>query len=112
MSSPSSNNGEEDAWLLHMELRRESIEETIMEEDSEDHMMVQPPASRRGTRAGISSSPNPHGAMRTIRTQENSGDQEGPTPKRPLSRLHSNNFHNLIHNYGVENTPHMQLPSG
>jgi hypothetical protein len=93
-----------------MELRREPIEEIIMEEGLEDPMMVQPPASRRGTLDGISTSPNPHGAMKTAR--DDSGDQEGPTPKRTLSRLHSNNFHNLIHNYGVENTPHMQLPSG
>jgi hypothetical protein len=95
-----------------MELRREPIEETIMGEDRADPTKVQPPASRRGTLEGISTSPNPHGAMKTTRTREDSRDQDGPTPRRPLSRLHSNTFHNLIHNYGVENTPHMQLPSG
>ena len=37
--------------------------------------------------------------------------QEGIPPRRPLISLHRNNFHNLIHNYRVKNTPRVHIPS-
>ena len=111
MSSPSSNNVEEDAWLLQEELEGEGIEDVPMEEGEGSFLGVHPPASERGTLAGISTFPNPHQAMRSANDQEISEGQEGLSPRRPLHRLHGNNFHNLIHNYGFENTPCMHLPS-
>ena len=36
MSSPSSNNANDDAWLMLMELRREDAEGAMMEEDEGD----------------------------------------------------------------------------
>ena len=52
MSSSSTNNIGDDAWLLKMELERELMEETTMEEGSGDSIGVQPPASERGILAG------------------------------------------------------------
>jgi hypothetical protein len=111
MSSFSSNNVEDDAWLLQMELREEGAEEVAMEEDEGDSLGVHPPASERGTLAGISTTPNPHQAMRPINDQGNHEAQGGLPPRRPLHKLDRNNFHNLVHNYGVENTPHMHIPT-
>jgi hypothetical protein len=91
-----------------VELEREEAEEVTMEEDAGDSLEVHPPVSERGTLAGISTTPNPHQAMRTAMSQE---VQEGPAPRRPLHRLHRNNFHNLVHNYGIENTSRMHIPS-
>jgi hypothetical protein len=110
MPSSTSNNGGYDAWLLQMELRREEIEEATMEEDEGDSLGVHPPASERGTLAGISTTPN-HQAMRSMNDQRNQEVQEGLPPRRPLHRLYRNNFHNLVHTYGVENTPRMHIPS-
>ena len=36
---------------------------------------------------------------------------EGLPPRRPIHRLHRNNFQILIHNYGCENTPRVHIPS-
>ena len=94
-----------------MELRRENAEEATMEEDEGESLEEQPPASERGNQAGISTIPNPHQAIGTTSNQEGQEAQEGLPPRRPLHRLHQNNFHNLVHNYGVENTPHTHIPS-
>jgi hypothetical protein len=101
----------DNAWLPQMELRREEEEEVTMEEDDGDSLEVHPPASERGTLAGISTIPNPHQAMRSTTSHGSPEVQEGLPPRRPLHRLHRNNFHNLVHNYGVENTPRMHIPS-
>ena len=61
--------------------------------------------------AGISTHPNPHQAMRSSNNQESPEVHEGLPPRRPLHMLHRNNFHNLIHNYGFENTPRVHIPS-
>jgi hypothetical protein len=111
MSSSSSNNVDDDAWLMQMELRRAEAEEVTMEEDQGDSLEVHPPASERGTLAGISTIPNPHQAVGTTSNHEGQQIQEGLPPRRPLHRLHRNNFHNLVHNYGVENTPRTSIPS-
>jgi len=94
-----------------MELRREEEEEVTMEEDDGDSLEVHPLASERGTLAGISITPNPHQAVRSTTSHGSPEVQEGLPPRRPLHRLHRNNFHNLVHNYGVENTPRMHIPS-
>ena len=65
----------------------------------------------RGTLAGISTHPNPHQAMRSPNNQESLEVQEETRPRRPSHRLHRNNFRNLIHNYGFENTPRRHIPS-
>jgi hypothetical protein len=111
MSSSASNNVDNDASLMQLESQESEIGETNMEEDDGDSLEVHPPASERGTLAGISSIPNPHQAMGTINNHEGQQTQEGLPPRRPLHRLHQNNFHNLIHNYGVENTSRTHLPS-
>ena len=82
-----------------------------MDEEAESPFGIHPPASERGTLPGISTIPNPHQAMRSTNDQESPEEQEGLPPRRPLHRLHRNNFHNFIHNYGFENTPHMHIPS-
>ena len=94
-----------------MELRREDAEEAMMEEDEGDSLQEQPPASERGTLAGISTIPNPHQAIEATNNHEGQEVREGLPPRRPLHRLHRNNFHNLVHNYGVENTPRTHIPS-
>ena len=111
MSSSSSNNMGDDAWLMQMELKREEAEEVTMEEDDGYSLEVHPSASERGTLAGISTTPNPHPAMRSTLSHVSQEVHEGPTPRRPLHRLHWNNLHNLVHNYGVENTSRMHIPS-
>jgi hypothetical protein len=88
MSSSSSNNVGDNAWLLQMELRREAEEEVTMEEDEGDSLEVHPSASERGTHAGISTNPNPHQAMRTTTSHGSQEVQEGLAPRRPLHRLH------------------------
>ena len=65
MSSSSSNNVYDYAWLMQMELRRAETEEVTMEEDQGDSLEVVPPVSERGTLAGISTTPNSHQAMGT-----------------------------------------------
>ena len=40
MSSSSSNNVDDDAWLMQMELRRAETEEAMMEEDQVDLLEV------------------------------------------------------------------------
>ena len=111
MSSSSSNNVDDDAWLMQMELRRAEAEEATMEEDQGNSLEVHPPASERGTLAGISTTPNPHQIVGTMSNHEGQQIQGGLPPRRPLDRLHRNNFHNLVHNYGVENTPRTHIPS-
>ena len=111
MSSSSSNNVGDDAWLMQMELKRGEEGEVTMEEDDGDSLEVHPPASERGTLAGISTIPNPHQAMRSISSHGIPEVQEGLPPRRPLHRLHRNNFHNLVHNYGVKNTSCRHIPS-
>ena len=101
MSSFSFNNVEDDVWLMQMELKREEAEEVTMEEDEGDSLEVHPPASE----------PNPHQEIRTISNHKGQGVQEGLPPRKALRRLHRNNFHNMVHNYGVENTPRMHIPS-
>ena len=78
---------------------------------SRDSLEVHPPALERGTLAGISTILNPHQAIETTCNREGQRIQEGFPPRRPLHRLHQNNFHNLVHNYGVENTPRTHIPS-
>ena len=107
----SSNNADNDAWLMQMELRREDAEGATMVEDEEDSLEEHPPASERGTLVGISTIPNPHQAIGTTSNHEGQEVREGLPPRRPLHRLHRNNFHNLVHNYGVENTPRVHIPS-
>ena len=63
MSSSSSNNVGDDAWLLQMEFRREEEGEDSMEEGDGDSLEVHPPASERGTLASISTILNPHQAF-------------------------------------------------
>ena len=111
MSSSSSNNVGDNAWLVQMELRREEEEEVTMEEDDGDSLEVHPLASERGTIAGICTILNLHQAVRSTLGLGNPEVQGGLPPRRPLHRLHQNNFHNLVHNYGVENTPRMHIPS-
>ena len=111
MSSSSSNNVDDDAWLMQMELRRDDVEGAKMEEDEGDSLEEQPPASERGTLAGISTIPNPHQAIEATNNHEGQEVRGGLPPRRPLHRFHRNNFHNLVHNYGVENTPHAHIPS-
>ena len=111
MSSSSSNNLGDDAWLLQIKLRREEAEEVAMEEDEGDSLEVHPLASERGTLAGISTTPNPHQAKGMASNPRSQEVQEGLAPRRPLHRLHQNNFHNLVHNYGIENTSRVHIPS-
>ena len=49
--------------------------------------------------------------MRSTNNQEGPSDQEELPTRRPLHGLHRNNFHTLVHTYGVENTPRMHIPS-
>ena len=49
--------------------------------------------------------------MISSNNQESLEVQEETPPRRPLHRLHRNNFRNLIHNYGLENTPRRHIPS-
>ena len=65
MSSSSSNNVGDNAWLMQMELRREEEREVTTDEEDGDSLEVHPPASERGTLAGISTIPNPHQAVRS-----------------------------------------------
>ena len=44
MSSSSSNNVQDDPWLMQMELEREDAKGVTMEEDEGDSLEVQPPA--------------------------------------------------------------------
>ena len=82
-----------------------------MLEDGGDPHGVHPPASERGTLAGISTHLNPHQAMRSSHYKEGLQVQEEIPPRRPLHKLHLNNFRSLIHIYGFENTPHTHIPS-
>ena len=93
-----------------MEVKREDAEGATMEQDEGDSLEDHPPALERGTLAGISTIPNPHQAIGTTNNHEDQEVREGLPPRRPLHRLHRNNFHNLVHNYGVENTPHTHIP--
>ena len=111
MSPSSSNNADGDACLMQMKLRREDAEGDTMEEDEVDSLEDHPPASERGTLAGISTIPSPNQAIGTTNNHEDQEVREGLPPRRPLHRLHRNNFHNLVHNYGVENTPRTHIPS-
>jgi hypothetical protein len=92
---------------MQMVLRRAETKEVMMEEDEGDSLEVHPPASERGTLAGISTIPNPHQAIGTTNNHEDQEVREGLPPRRPLHRLHRNNFHN----YRVENTPRTHIPS-
>jgi hypothetical protein len=49
--------------------------------------------------------------MGTTSNQTSQEVQEGLAPRKPLHRLHRNKFHNLVHNYGIENTPRVHIPS-
>ena len=69
MSSPSFNNGEDNAGLLQEELEGEGVQEVDMEGDEGNSLGVHPPAFDRGTLAGISTRPNPHQAMRSSNNQ-------------------------------------------
>ena len=75
MSSSSSNNVGDDAWLLQIELRREGAEDVAMEEDEGDSLEVYPPVSERGTLAGISTTPNSHQAVETTSNPRSQEDQ-------------------------------------
>ena len=111
MDFPFSNHEEGDAWLPQGGLREEGVKEVSMEEDEGNSLGVHPPASERVTLAGISTRPSSPQAMRSSTNPESPEVHEGLPPRRPLHRLHGNNFHNLIHNYGFENTPRVHLPS-
>ena len=82
-----------------------------MEEEEGNSFGVHSPASERGTLAGTSTHPNPHQAMGSPNNQASLEVQEELPPRRPLHRLHRNNFRNLIHNYGFKNTPRRHIPS-
>ena len=69
MSSSPFNNGEGDIRLVQEDLRRDGAEEVAMEEEEESPFGIHPPASERGTLAGISTHPNPHQAMRSSNNQ-------------------------------------------
>ena len=72
MSSSSSNNMDGDAWLMHMELRREDAEGATMEEDEGDSLEDHPLTSERGTLASISLFPipiNQQGLQTTMKTK-------------------------------------------
>ena len=105
MSSSPFNNGEEYIRVVQEDLRRDEVGEVAMEHEEENPFQVHSLASERGTLASISTHPNPHQAMIPSNIQESLKVQEETPPRRPLHRLHSNNFRNLIHNYGFENTP-------
>ena len=90
--------------MFQEDLRRDEVEEVAMEEEEENPFGVHSPASVSGTLAGISTHPNPHQAIGSSNNQASLEIQE-ELPPRPLHRLHRNNFRNLIHNYGFENTP-------
>lgn len=77
MSSSSSNNVEDDAWLMQMELGREDAEGVTMDENEGDSLEVQPPPSERATLAGISTIPNPHQAIGTTSNHEGQEIREG-----------------------------------
>ena len=111
MSSSPSNNGEGDAGVFQDDLRGEEAEEVTMEEEEENPFGVHSPTSERGTLASISTHPNPHQAMRSPNNHESLEVQEETPPRRPLHRLHRNNFQNLIHNYAFENTPRRHILS-
>ena len=111
MSASPFNNGEEDTRVVQEDLRRDEDGEAAMEEEEGNPFGVHSPASERGTLAGISTNPNSHQAMGSSGNQASLEVQEDLPPRRPLHRLHRNNFHNLVHNYGVENTPHTHIPS-
>ena len=97
--------------MVQEDLGRDEAEEVAMEEEEESPFGIHPPASERGTLAGISTHPNPHQAMGSSNNPASLEVQEELPPRRPLHRLHRNNFHNLIHNYGFENTPRRHIPS-
>ena len=96
--------------MIQEDLRRDEAEEVAMEEEEENPFGVHSPASVSGTLVGISTHPNPHQAIGSSNNQASLEIQE-ELPPRPLHRLHRNNFRNLIHNYGFENTPRRHIPS-
>ena len=111
MSSSPFNNGEEYTRVVQEDLSRDEAGEAAMEEEEGNPFGVHSPASERGTLAGISTHPNPHQAMGSSNNQASLEVQEELPPRRPLHRLHCNNFRNFIHNYGYENTPRRHIPS-
>ena len=111
MSSSPFNNGEEDTRVVREDLRRDEAREAAMEEEEGNPFGVHSLASERGTLAGISTHPKTHQAMGFSHNQVNQEVQGELPPRRPLHRLHRNNFRNLIHNYGFENTPRRHIPS-
>ena len=92
MSSSPFNNGEEDTRVVQADLRRDEAGEAAMEEEEGNPFGVHSPTSERGTLAGISTHPNPHQAMGSSHNQTSQEVQEELPPRRPLHRLHSNNF--------------------
>ena len=111
MYSSPFNNGEGDIRSVQEDLRRDEVEEVVMKEEEESPFGIHPRAFERGTLAGISTHPDLHQAMGSSNNQASLEMQEKLPPRRPLHRLHHNNFHNLIHNYGFENTPRRHIPS-
>ena len=94
MSSSPFNNGEEDEEVFQEDLRRDQAGEAAMEEEERNSFAVHSPASERGTLTGISTHPNPQQAMGSSNNQASLEVQEELPPRRPLHRLHSNNFRN------------------
>ena len=70
--------------MLQVESREEESEEIFMEEDEGDPFGIHPPASERGTLAGISTHPNSHQATRSLNNQGGPRDQEELPTRRPL----------------------------
>ena len=83
MSSSPFNNGEGDIRLVQEDLRRDEAEEVAMEEEEESTFGIHPPASERGTLAGISTHPDPHQAMGSPNNQASLEVQEDLPPRRP-----------------------------
>ena len=65
-----------------------------MEEEEGNPFGVHSQASEGGTLAGISTHPNPHQTIGSSNNQASLEVQEDLPPRRPLHRLHRNNFRN------------------
>ena len=111
MSSSSSNNVDDDAMMLKEEIEEELLEDVAMDEESGNCVEAQAPESERETLASISTTPVSSRTLKTARIHTGFKVLEGSISKRPSTRLRNNPFHNLVHNYGVENTSRIHIPS-
>ena len=106
-----SNNVDDDARMLKEEVEKELLEDVAMDEESENSVEAQAPESERETQASISTTPVSSRTLKMARIHIGFKVLEGSISKRPSARLRNNPFHNLVHNYGVENTSRMHIPS-